>query len=153
VVVAGEQIVLAFPAKYLVQFMANHHMLQLTGRPEWRVVRGGSRRYVEAMVAHWDVQVRLSSPVRGIARDADGVQRACDAGSERFDQVVLACHSDQALALLADASDAERDILGAIRYQPTTPCCIPMRACCRATARHGRRGTRTCRRIRRRPAP
>ena len=112
-----EQSVLAFPAKYLVQFMANHHMLQLTGRPEWRVVRGGSRRYVEAMVSHWDVQVRLSSPVRGIARDAHGVSVRCDAGSERFDQVVLACHSDQALHLLDDASDAERDILGAIRYQ------------------------------------
>ena len=113
-----EQSVLAFPAKYLVQFMANHHMLQLTGRPEWRVVRGGSRRYVEAMLARWDVQVRLSSPVRGIVRDAQGVSVRCDAGSERFDQVVLACHSDQALRLLDDASDGEREILGAIRYQP-----------------------------------
>ena len=112
-----EQSVLAFPAKYLVQFMANHHMLQLTGRPEWRVVRGGSRRYVEAMLARWDVQLRLGSPVRAIARDADGATVRCDAGSERFDQVVLACHSDQALALLGDASDGEREILGAIRYQ------------------------------------
>ena len=98
--------------------MANHHMLQLTGRPEWRVVRGGSRRYVETMMARWDVQVRLSSPVRGIVRDAQGVSLRCDAGSERFDQVVLACHSDQALRLLDDASDGEREILGAIRYQP-----------------------------------
>ena len=113
-----EQSVLGFPAKYLVQFMANHHMLQLTGRPEWRVVRGGSRRYVETMLARWDVQVRLSSPVRGIVRDAQGVSLRCDAGSERFDQVVLACHSDQALRLLDDASDGEREILGAIRYQP-----------------------------------
>ena len=112
-----EQSVLGFPAKYLVQFMANHHMLQLTGRPEWRVVRGGSRRYVETMMARWDVQVRLSSPVRGIVRDAQGVSLRCDAGSERFDQVVLACHSDQALRLLDDASDGEREILGAIRYQ------------------------------------
>ena len=112
-----EQSVLAFPAKYLVQFMANHHMLQLTGRPEWRVLRGGSRRYVEAMLARWDVQVRLSSPVHGIVRDAQGVSVRCDGGGERFDQVVLACHSDQALQLLDDASDAEREILGAIRYQ------------------------------------
>lgn len=110
--------VLDFPAKYLVQFMANHHMLQLAGRPQWRVVRGGSRRYVEAMVARWDVQVRLSTPVRGVTRDADGASVRCDAGSERFDQVVLACHGDQALALLDDASDAEREILGAITYQP-----------------------------------
>ncbi|HSD17882.1 MAG TPA: FAD-dependent oxidoreductase [Thermomonas sp.] len=110
--------VLGFPAKYLVQFMANHHMLQLAGRPQWRVVRGGSRRYVEAMAARWDVQVRLSAPVRHITRDADGASVRCDAGSERFDQVVLACHGDQALALLGDASDAEREILGAIAYQP-----------------------------------
>ena len=110
--------ILDFPAQYLVRFMANHHMLQLTGRPEWRVVRGGSRRYVETMLARWDVQVRLSSPVRGIVRDAQGVSLRCDAGSERFDQVVLACHSDQALRLLDDASDGEREILGAIRYQP-----------------------------------
>ena len=110
--------VLDFPAKYLVQFMANHHMLQLAGRPQWRVVRGGSRRYVEAMATRWDVQVRLSTPVRGITRDADGASVRCDAGSERFDQVVLACHGDQALALLDDASDGEREILGAITYQP-----------------------------------
>ena len=110
--------VLGFPAKYLVQFMANHHMLQITGRPEWRVVRGGSRRYVDAMAARWDVQVRLSTPVRGITRDADGASVRCDGGSERFDQVVLACHGDQALALLDDASDTERDVLGAITYQP-----------------------------------
>ncbi|GHB97555.1 NAD(P)/FAD-dependent oxidoreductase [Thermomonas carbonis] len=112
-----EQSVLAFPAKYLVQFMANHHMLQLAARPQWRVVRGGSQRYVEAMASRWDVQVRLSSPVRGIVRDAQGASVRCDTGSERFDQVVLACHSDQALALLEDASDTEREILGAIRYQ------------------------------------
>jgi len=113
-----EQSVLAFPAKYLVQFMANHHMLRMAGRPEWRVVRGGSRRYVEAMAARWDVDVRVATPVRGIARDALGALVRCDAGGERYDHVVLACHSDQALAMLDDASDAERDILGAIRYQP-----------------------------------
>ena len=111
------QSVLAFPAKYLVQFMANHHMLQVAGRPEWRVVRGGSRRYVEAMASHWNVQVRLSSPVRGVTRDDHGVTVRCDAGTERFDQIVLACHSDQALQLLDDASEGERELLGAIHYQ------------------------------------
>ena len=109
--------ILDFPAKYLVQFMANHHMLQLTGRPPWRVVRGGSRTYVEAMAARWDVRVRLRTPVLGITRDAHGALVRCDAGSERFDHVVLACHSDQALALLDDAHPDERDILGAIPYQ------------------------------------
>ena len=109
--------ILDFPAKYLVRFMANHYMLQLAGRPPWRVVRGGSRTYVEAMAARWDVRVRLRTPVRGITRDAHGARLRCDTGSERFDQVVLACHSDQALALLEDAHPDERDILGAIPYQ------------------------------------
>ena len=110
--------ILEFPAQYLVRFMANHHMLQLAGRPPWRVVVGGSRSYVDAMAARWDVRVRLATPVRGVARDAHGVSVRCDAGSERFDQVVLACHSDQALALLEDAAPAEREVLGAIGYQP-----------------------------------
>ena len=109
--------ILDFPAKYLVRFMANHHMLQATGRPEWRVVDGGSRRYVDALLARWDVQVRVSTPVRRIVRDGGGVRVGCDAGEARFDQVVLACHSDQALALLEDPSDAEREVLGAIGYQ------------------------------------
>ncbi|HTL15015.1 MAG TPA: FAD-dependent oxidoreductase [Thermomonas sp.] len=110
--------ILRFPAQYLVRFMANHHMLQLAGRPPWRVVRGGSRSYVDAMAARWDVRVRLSTPVRGVTRDPHGVSVRCDAGSERFDQVVLACHSDQALALLEDPAPAEREVLGAIAYQP-----------------------------------
>lgn len=109
--------ILAFPARYAVQFMANHQMLQLSGRPEWRVVDGGSRRYVDAMATHWAVQVRLSSPVRGVVRDHHGVSVRCDSGEERYDQLVLACHSDQALALLDDAGDSEREILGAIAYQ------------------------------------
>ncbi len=109
--------ILEFPAGYLVRFMANHQMLQVAGRPQWRVVRGGSRRYVEALAVRWKLRKRLSTPVRGVVRNAHAAIVRCDEGSERFDQVVLACHSDQALALLDDASDPERDILGAIRYQ------------------------------------
>ena len=109
--------ILEFPAGYLVRFMANHQMLQVAGRPQWRVVRGGSRRYVEALAARWKLRKRLSTPVRGVVRNAHAAIVRCDEGSERFDQVVLACHSDQALALLEDAGDRERDILGAIRYQ------------------------------------
>ena len=109
--------ILDFPAKYLVRFMDNHHMLQVRDRPMWRVVCGGSSRYIEAMQKTWNVQVRLSSPVREVRRDAAGVELATDRGSERFDQVVMACHSDQALALLADPSQAEREVLGAIHYQ------------------------------------
>ncbi|MFH1600178.1 MAG: FAD-dependent oxidoreductase [Pseudomonadota bacterium] len=109
--------ILDFPAKYLVRFMDNHHMLQVRDRPMWRVVCGGSSRYIEAMQKTWNVQVRLSSPVREVRRDDAGVEIATDRGSERFDQVVMACHSDQALALLADPSQAEREVLGAMHYQ------------------------------------
>lgn len=109
--------ILGFPAKYLVQFMANHQMLQLTGRPSWLVVEGGSRTYVDAMSARWNVRVHVGMPVRGIARVANGVTVRSDGWHEHFDHVVLACHSDQALALLDDATDSERDVLGAIPYQ------------------------------------
>lgn len=110
--------VLAFPARYLVQFMANHQMLQVSGRPEWRVIRGGSRVYVDALQARWPVQVRLSTPVQSLRRDAQGAELVWADRRERFDHAVLACHSDQALALLADVDERERDILGAIAYQP-----------------------------------
>jgi uncharacterized protein len=109
--------VLDFPAKYLVRFMDNHHMLQVDGRPQWRVVTGGSSTYVDALARDWRVQVRLGSAARAVTRDDDGATVGTDAGEERFDEVVLACHSDQALALLADATDNERDVLGAISYQ------------------------------------
>ncbi len=110
--------ILQFPARYLVQFMANHQMLQVSGRPQWRVVRGGSARYVDALRARWQVEERLACPVQAVRREGDGVRVDSAAGSERFDQVVLACHSDQALALLADASGDEQAVLGAIGYQP-----------------------------------
>lgn len=110
--------ILEFPARYLVAFMANHQMLQISGRPQWRVVRGGSSRYIEALRRDWRVHERVACPVHSVQRNRAGVELHTAAGTERFDQVVLACHSDQALALLADADAAERDILGAIRYQP-----------------------------------
>jgi predicted NAD/FAD-binding protein len=109
--------VLAFPAKYLVQFMANHQMLQVSDRPEWRVVTGGSSAYIEAMQRAWQVEVRLASPVRRVRRSAQHVVVTTDAGDDAFDQVVIACHSDQALRLLDDATEAEWSILGAIPYQ------------------------------------
>lgn len=107
----------AFPAKYLVRFMDNHHMLQISDRPMWRVVTGGSSSYIEALKRDWNVRVRLSAPVQRVRREAEAAFVATDQGEERFDQVVLACHSDQALALLADPTPAEREVLGAIPYQ------------------------------------
>ncbi|MGN2247891.1 NAD(P)/FAD-dependent oxidoreductase [Frateuria sp. GZRR35] len=110
--------ILAFPAKYLVTFMANHQMLQVEGRPQWRVVSGGSRRYVDTLRSRWQVRERLACPVLAVHRPAvGGVEVQSLAGSERFDQAVLACHSDQALALLAQPSPAERELLGAITYR------------------------------------
>ncbi|WP_133501009.1 NAD(P)/FAD-dependent oxidoreductase [Cognatilysobacter terrigena] len=109
--------ILDFPARHLVQFMANHRMLQLTGRAPWRVVQGGSARYVEALERTWSASVRLRTPVRLVRREAGGVIVTTDEGEETFDQIVLACHSDQALALLNDADPQECEVLGAIGYQ------------------------------------
>jgi predicted NAD/FAD-binding protein len=109
--------ILDFPAKYLVRFMANHCMLQVADRPQWRVVTGGSSRYLEAMQRRWSVQVRVASPVRSVRRSDDAAWVQTDAGEERFDHVVLACHSDDALGLLRDPSGDEAAVLGAIAYQ------------------------------------
>lgn len=109
--------IMNFPGKYLIRFMRNHHMLQINGRPEWRTVTGGSSRYVDLMRKDWKVTERLDTPVLRILREEDFVRLATDDGEERFDHVVLACHSDQALALLGDPSENETSILGAIPYQ------------------------------------
>lgn len=109
--------ILSFPARYLVQFMANHQMLQVSDRPSWRVVSGGSSRYVQALRERWSVRERLNCAVSSVRRQAHCVVVHSDAGTEFFDHVVLACHSDQALALLADADEREQSILGAMPYQ------------------------------------
>jgi predicted NAD/FAD-binding protein len=109
--------ILDFPVKYLVRFMANHQMLQIRGRAPWRVVRGGSASYVRALRARWRVTERLNCPALAVRRDDRGVLVESRAGAERFNQVLFACHSDECLDLLEDASDAERQILGAIPYQ------------------------------------
>lgn len=106
-----------FPARYLAQFMANHQMLQMTGRSSWRVVTGGSARYVDALRRGWGGRERLQCPVQRVERTAGGARVHSAAGVEAFDEVILACHSDQALALLGDAAPVEREVLGAIRYQ------------------------------------
>lgn len=109
--------ILEFPAKYLVRFMDHHRMLQVEGRPQWKVVKGGSASYVEAMKARWTVETRLACPVQRITRGEGGVQVKHVAGEDRFDAIVIATHSDQALALLGDADALEREVLGAIPYQ------------------------------------
>jgi predicted NAD/FAD-binding protein len=109
--------VLDFPAAFLVRFMVNHNMMTLGARPPWRVVCGGSDSYVRALQRRWRVLARTQCPVHAIRRDAGAVTVSSAAGSERYDHVVLACHSDQALQLLTDCSDTERSVLGAIGYQ------------------------------------
>lgn len=110
--------VLQFPARYLVQFMANHHMLSAGARPAWRVVKGGSSAYIRALESRWRVEARLSSAVQSVRRVEGGVEITTPHYAETFDQAVLACHSDQALKLLDQPSEREREVLGAIRYQP-----------------------------------
>src|SRR4051794_8869346 len=109
-----------FPARLLVEFFANHGMLGFRGRPQWRTVSGGSRAYVDAVVAPWRDRLRTHTPVTAIRRFADHVTVTPRGGApERFDHVVLATHSDQALRMLGeDASAREHEILGAIPYQP-----------------------------------
>ena len=107
---------LRFPVATMVRFCHNHGLLQVSDRPQWWTVAGGARQYVDKILAGV-ADKRLSTPVRRIERSASGVRVLTDGHDEHFDQVVLAVHSDQALALLAQPSAEERAVLGAIRYQ------------------------------------
>jgi predicted NAD/FAD-binding protein len=113
---------LQFPVGTMVRFCHNHGLIQVEGRPQWHTVRGGSREYVRRMLARIP-DARLATPVRAVHRlppdsGAAGVRVITEHGEERFDDVVLATHSDQSLALLADASADERRWLAALRYHP-----------------------------------
>jgi uncharacterized protein len=113
---------LRFPIGTMIRFCHNHGLIQVANRPQWHTVVGGAKHYVNKLLPHI-TDARLNSPVRQVRRlppggGHAGVMVSTDAGSERFDDVVLACHSDQSLALLADAQPQERTVLGAIRYHP-----------------------------------
>jgi predicted NAD/FAD-binding protein len=110
--------VLDMPVKFLLQFFANHGLLQISDRPVWHVIKGGSRQYVNKLVAQHRDRIRLNSPVQTVRRVDDRVElRTAAGGREVFDSVFVACHGDQALSLLVDATPDEREVLGAIRYQ------------------------------------
>ncbi|MEO5821437.1 MAG: FAD-dependent oxidoreductase [Vicinamibacteraceae bacterium] len=111
---------LEFPIGFVLTFFANHGLMQLRDRPTWKVVRGGSARYVDAILDRSAARVWLSTPVSRIRRHADHVDVASVRGVERFDEVVLACHADQALTLLDDPSMEERRLLGAFPYATNT---------------------------------
>ena len=107
-----------FPARFFVRFLHNHGMLSVNERPQWRVIRGGSASYVEKLTAGFHDRIRLHTPVQSVQRLPGGVRvKAAGCEAERYDAVFLACHSDQALRLLADPAPEEQSVLGAIPYQ------------------------------------
>jgi predicted NAD/FAD-binding protein len=109
----------SFPASFMAEFFDNHGMYSLRDRPNWRTVAGGSRSYVDAITAPWRDRVRTAAAVRRIERLPGEVRiEATGCETESFDRVVIAAHSDQALTMLGDPSEAEWEVLGAIPYQP-----------------------------------
>ncbi len=107
-----------FPVGYFVRFFKNHGMLSVHDRPQWRVIRGGSFRYVEALTGPYRDRIRLKAPIQSVRRHSGWVEVTPENGkAEKFDRVVIAAHSDQALAMLADPTEAEKRVLGAMPYQ------------------------------------
>ncbi|MFN0131062.1 MAG: NAD(P)/FAD-dependent oxidoreductase [Phycisphaerales bacterium] len=115
---APRNAILQFPARFFLAFFDNHGMLDLRERPQWRTVVGGSQRYIDAMLPTIARSARLAQGAHSVTRQADGCHIQTSTALERFDEVILATHADDSLTLLADASDAERDILSAMPFQP-----------------------------------
>ena len=110
---------LQFPARSFMAFMENHQLLDFTGRPQWRTVSGGSRQYIKSILSRLKKPPRTGVHITGLRRHAGGVMLAiAGEGEIWYDRVVMAAHADQSMALISDASDAERDILGAFDFQP-----------------------------------
>ena len=115
---ASERTMLAFPARFFVEFFEKHGFLNVNERPVWQAIKGGSREYMRKLAAPLAHRIRLNTPVVSVRRDPAGVTIRTGINTvERFDHVFLACHSDQALKLLQDPSAAETEVLGAIPYQ------------------------------------
>ena len=114
---ADKNMMSRFPAKYLIRFFYNHGLLKIFNRPQWYVIKGGSKEYVDAITRGHRHAIRLDTAVNSISRSDTGVIIKTSVDQESFDYVFLACHSDQALSLLANPRELEREILGAITYQ------------------------------------
>ncbi|WP_166260009.1 NAD(P)/FAD-dependent oxidoreductase [Marinobacter salicampi] len=114
---APELVLERFPIRFFLQFFNNHGMLSVDDRPTWRVISGGSARYVDRMLETLAPHLHLNSAVQSVTRHERGVTLRVNDKEHEFDQVIFGCHSDQALAMLGDASATEREILGAIPYQ------------------------------------
>ncbi|WP_371188633.1 NAD(P)/FAD-dependent oxidoreductase [Thalassotalea maritima] len=107
----------AFQFHFFVRFFHNHGLLNIADRPQWYVIPGGSRNYIEPLIEPFKERIYLNARIENITRDADKVQLHMASGEvQEFDELILACHSDQALSLLADATDNEQAVLGAIPY-------------------------------------
>ena len=107
-----------FPARYFVEFFENHGFLNIADQPQWRVIKGGSRNYIGPITRPYADRIRLNRPVVAVTRSSDKVSiKTVDGRVDDYDHVVIAAHSDQALAMLADPSEAERAVLGRIGYQ------------------------------------
>ncbi|MFD2178204.1 NAD(P)/FAD-dependent oxidoreductase [Veronia pacifica] len=107
-----------FPLNFFVRFFFNHGLLDISNRPQWYVIPGGSREYVRKMVPAFESSIRLNTPVTSVRRGTNSVAIVTKDGEETFDQVIFACHSDQVLKMLDDPSDDESKLLGALAYQP-----------------------------------
>lgn len=110
-------ILIKFPARYLVAFMNNHQMLKTSGRPLWRTIQGGSDTYIQAFRENFQGTVRLNSPVWSVSRNKSGVMVTSSNDYRQYDRLVLACHSNQALAMLSDPSPEENEILSKMAFQ------------------------------------
>ena len=131
---SGTELAADYPRDPLLRFLDNHGLLQVTGQPEWRTVVGGSHSYIGPLTKGLGRRLHLGRPVENIFRCADGVEIVLDDGSKhRFDHVVIAAHADQALAMLAEPTSDEAELLGRWRYSVndtwlhTDPALMPRR--------------------------
>ncbi len=106
-----------FPIRFILDFYVNHGLLRLKDRPQWRVIRGGSQQYVERLVVPFRHNIRTNCGVRAVSRRKNDVRVAYDGGEDFFNEIVFACHSDQALRLLTDADELETELLSAFPYR------------------------------------
>jgi uncharacterized protein len=109
-----------FPIRFILEFYCNHGLLSLTDRPQWKVIKGGSREYVERLVAPFRNCIRTDHPVVSVRRYFDSVEVIHSQGVEHFDEVIFACHSDQALRMLQQPHLVEQQILRAFPYSSSS---------------------------------
>ncbi len=115
---ASVDVMMEFPLKFFLRFFSNHGMLSVDDRPQWRVLSGGSRSYVEPITAAFKERIHLNTAIVSVERDDEGVELTTHSGdTHRFDQVIFACHSDQALRMIKTPTQTESEVLGALPYQ------------------------------------